>query len=496
MIYMIMAIVVALSSTQLQDSYEGFMTGLRANAVKGTAFYQRGDGKFTLEAGHKLQEGDFIKTEKNSYAELLLQPGNYLRVGGDSEFQILSEPNDRMRLRLNYGSITLEIMGREGEDSSDFYESLSQRYELIRVITPNSVVFITRPGIFRINSSGAARTEMIVRDGEAVINGRRVKEKRSGVASSQGVVIAEINSKVEDDFDSWGRERAEVVVRANRSLKHDSPWAKNLKREDDAIVDLPEEQNKSKRFVVSARPGAVTFVEAGVEFMRKAKDWEPLTEKSQLETGDKLRTSVHAFCELSILPDMNLRLDTKSEILFEELSNDEIVMKLLQGSAILDVTRFNKKEVTDIQLGGAALSVVIADQGNYRIDVRPNRDEITVRDGKVIFKERSVGGCRKITAETVSDCDRKIRDSFDFWSDHRGEGKYFNGYDVIAMSAHLDRIRRLRFRNTGFWYQNPGKTDYTFVPFYSTRFRSPYGRNYSTVLSPRDLRRHIYLPLP
>jgi len=87
-------------------------------------------------------------------------------------------------------------------------------------------------------------------------------------------------------LDSWARERAETVVRANRSLKNDSPWAKNLKKEDDAIVDLPEEQNKSKRFVVSAKPGAVTFVEAGVEFMRPAKNWEPLTEKSQLETGD------------------------------------------------------------------------------------------------------------------------------------------------------------------------------------------------------------------
>ena len=497
MIYMII-LLISLGSinAQLHDSYEGFMTGVRANAVKGTAFYQRGDGKFNLEAGLKLQEGDFIKTEKNSYAELLLQPGNYLRVGGDTEFQILSEPNDRMRLKLNYGSVTLEILGREGEDSSDFYESLSQRYELIRVITPNSVVFITRPGIFRINSFDAARTEMIVRDGEAVINGRRVKEKRIGVASSQGVAIAEINSKFEDDFDSWARERAETVVRANRSLKNGSPWAKNLKKEDDAIVDLPEEQNKSKRFVVSAKPGAVTFVEAGVEFMRAAKNWEPLTEKSQLETGDTLRTGAQTFTELTILPDMNLRLDGKSEIVFEELSNDGIAVKLLQGSAILDVTRYNKKEVPEIQLGGADLSVAIADEGNYRIDVQPNGDEITVRDGKVIFKERFVGGCHKITRQTVSDCDKKNGDSLDFWSDHRGEGKFFNGRAVISMSAHLDRIRRLRFRNTGFWYQNPGKTDYTFVPFYSTRFRSPYGRGYSTVLSPRYGPRRINLPLP
>jgi hypothetical protein len=46
-------------------------------------------------------------------------------------------------------------------------------------------------------------------------------------------------------------------------------------------------------------------------------------------------------------------------------------------------------------------------------------------------------------------------------------------------------LRRDRFRNTGFWYQNPGQTTYVFVPFTSPHFRSPYGGNYSTVLSPR-----------
>ena len=89
------------ASGQRHESFEGFVSGIRANAVKGEVFYQRDDGKFNLEAGHKLQEGDFIKTESNSYAELLLQPGNYLRVGAESELQIFSDPNDKMRLKLN-----------------------------------------------------------------------------------------------------------------------------------------------------------------------------------------------------------------------------------------------------------------------------------------------------------------------------------------------------------------------------------------------------------
>lgn len=471
---------------QQQESYEGFVNGIRANAVKGNAFYQRGEGKFDLEAGHKLEEGDYIKTGSNSYAELLLQPGNYLRVGADSELQIFTDANDKMRLRLNQGAISLEILAKEGE-TSFFFESLSQVYDLIRIITPNAEVFITRPGIFRINSFNSGRTDLIVRDGDAVINGRRIKEKRNGAASSQDVVITEINTKLEDALDQWSRERAEQLVDANRSLKNESPWAKDRKEGEETSVDLPDkdEHSRNNRFVVSAKPGAVIFVEAGVEFSRTGKEWEPVTEKSQLETGNKVRTSAHTFAELSMLPDINLRLDSKSEIVFEELSNESISLKLLQGSAILDVARFDEKETPPIRLSGASTSATVADDGNYRIDIKPNGDEITVRDGKVFVKGRSVGSCNKIVAGTVSDCDKKVADNFDVWSEHRGEGKLYNGRDVISMVAHLDRLRRVRFRNTGFWFQNPGKTDYTFVPFSSPRFRSPYGGSYSTVLTPR-----------
>ena len=486
-----MIVISLFSSTIGQEQHEGiegFVSGLRANAVKGEVFYQRADGKFALEPGLKLEEGDFIKSGNNAFAELLLQPGNYLRVAGESEFQILSDPYDKMRLKLNHGTINLEILARDGEDMTNYTESLDQAYELIRIITPSAEVFITRPGIFRINTFGSERTELIVRDGEAVINGRRVKEKRSAIASKSDVTIAETNHKPEDSFDSWSRERAEELVQANRTLKKEAaPWTTKRKEGEDTSVDLPKDETQSSksRYVVSARPGAVNFVEAGVEFLRPAKDWETLTEKSKLESGDTLRTSDYSYVELTMLPDINLRIDGGSEILLEQLSNDSISLKLLRGSAILDVVRFDSKEVPRIAIAGASMSVMIADGGNYRVDVRSNSDEITVREGKVIFQERSVGSCRKITGGVVSECHKKRSDNFDYWSEHRGEGEFYDGRDTVAMVAHLAGLRRIRFRNRGFWFQNPGKTHYTFVPYSSSYFRSPYGGNYTTVLSPR-----------
>ncbi|HEX7771949.1 MAG TPA: FAD binding domain-containing protein [Pyrinomonadaceae bacterium] len=475
---------------QDQGSLNGFMTGIRANAVKGSVIYKR-DGSFDLEPGLKLEQYDVIKSDADSYCELLLQPGNYFRVGPDTALQILNAEIDKMKLKLNEGTISLELVTK---DQSGFYKR-PEAYELIRIITPDAEVFISGPGIFRITAGTGKRTELIVRNGEAVINGREVKKNRRAVASSESVSISQIDSKTEDAFDAWSHERADALVQANKLLKDTSPWAKKKKEGFETSVDLPDEgQRSSSPYVVSARPGAVTFVEDGIEFNRPPGPWEQITDKSQLEAGDTLRTDELSFAELMLFPDTHLRIDHSSEVLFEQLSNDSISIKLLRGSAILDVARFDRKEAPQITITGSSTTAVIAEQGNYRID----SDGLTIRDGKVSFNERSVGSCRKISSGAVSECDKKRSDNFDFWSRHRGEGTIYDGSATVSMSTHLARLRQYRFKHTGFWYQNPGQMYYTFVPFKSLLFRSPYGGSYSTALAPesflkRDVRR-VTLP--
>src|ERR1044071_2700228 len=273
-------LLIALSATasraQISDEFDGFMSGIRANVIKGTAIYQRGEGKFTLEAGLRLEEGDFVQTGEG-YAELLLQPGNILRIGSNSEFQVLSDEHDKTRLKLNRGAISIEILQRGGFQSL-FYTN-DQANELIRVITPNAEVFITRSGIYRINASAVDRTELIARNGEALINGRRVKEKRRGVAANGSVAIDEFDSRSEDGFDTWARDRADKLVKANKSLERDV-WTKKARAGLNPVaVEGPEEEaNNTRGRVISATPGFVNFVEAGVEF-RHAGEWKPLSEK-------------------------------------------------------------------------------------------------------------------------------------------------------------------------------------------------------------------------
>lgn len=463
------------------ESIPAILSGVRANAVEGSVVYVHDSAKLDLEIGFEVKQGDVVRSAAGGRAELLLQPGNFLRLAPETEFQLLDDRYDRMKLLLSRGTITFEVLKNDWEDTNDFFESLKQGFELIRVITPNSEVFITQPGIFRINTTAEGRTEIVVRRGEALIDGRRVKEKRSAVAARNSVDITEIDAKSEDAFDTWGRERSQEIVEANRMLKKEAPWAKK-KEGREAMVDLPANEKKAGNpYVVSARPGAVNFVETGVEFSTDQKNWEPLTEKSELAAGNRVRTARQSFVELMMFPDLHLRLDGDSEVSLEQLSNELIAVKVLHGAAILDVARFDRKEFPEIFIGGATTVAAVAEDGNYRVNMR-GREEILVRKGKVVLQQRTIGSCRIIAGGNTSECDRKVNDNFDVWSQHRGEGQFFNG---AAMATRLAQLRLRRFKNTGFWYQLPARGQYTFVPFFSTYFRSPYGGNYSCALSPR-----------
>ena len=470
----LMASIILLSVGKIgaHETFTGFMEGIRANAVKGDVVYQREDAKLPLEPALKLDPGDIVKTSPNACAELLLQPGNYLRLAGDTELQIVNDQHDRMKFKLNRGSTSFEILSREDvRNSSERYDTLY----LIRVIVPGTEVFIMEPGIFRINTR-PDQTELVVRKGSAVIKGNEIKEKRRAVVSGDNVSINEAG--VEDSFDAWARERAETQVRANKSLKKESLWSRK-KENEEASVDLPQDEERSgSPLIVSAKPGTVNFAEEDSEFSRAPNEWQQLTEKTPLEAGDRLRTAANSFTELELFPDIYFRLGASSECLLEQLSNDAVSIRLVKGSAILDAVLFDRRQSAQIMIAAGTTAATIIESGNFRLD----DNAVTVRRGKVRFNERSVGSCHQIAAGVVSDCDRKHPDNFDYWSQYAGEGKYFRG---VSMTAYFEKSRRTRFRNTGFWFQNPDQTSYAFVPFTSDFFNSPYGGHYSTVLSPR-----------
>src|SRR6185369_7519724 len=144
--------------------------------------------------------------------------------------QLFSDQHDKMRLKLTHGVLIVELLSRETEYfSSGIWADAN---ELIRVITPDAEVFINHPGVFRINTTASGRTELVVREGEAVMNGYRIKKTRRAVTANGNVSVMETDAKVEDKFDTWSRERAAQMVQENKLLKKEAPWAKSVRSGD------------------------------------------------------------------------------------------------------------------------------------------------------------------------------------------------------------------------------------------------------------------------
>ena len=191
------------------ENVDAVVSGIRANAVEGELTCKRHDESFKLEAGVELKEDDQLSSGLASRAEVLLQPGNYLRVGNDTEWRLLGDQYDRLKLRLEKGSLVLELLKNEWDRSSAFLESPDQGYELIRIGTKDSEVLISGPGICRVNGAADGQTEVLTRRGERVLNGQRVKEKRSASTMEGTVVIKENDAREEDGFETRCRERAD-----------------------------------------------------------------------------------------------------------------------------------------------------------------------------------------------------------------------------------------------------------------------------------------------
>ena len=216
---LLLVVVAGLSQTtqaqHLVSSKAGFV-----NRVEGKVYIQRQDSEADEQGraslGTQLRNGDRLRTGVNSYAEVLLSPGSYLRLDEETEIRALNTNIAEPRFELLKGSIILE--------ASD----LDKRTPL-EIITPHGPVAIAKVGVYRLDARGSM-TEVTVRKGELILGTRDQLLARQGTKVGQGKFtqltgdnatkpeIASLDSSNWDPFDQWSFQRAETLVAANYSL--------------------------------------------------------------------------------------------------------------------------------------------------------------------------------------------------------------------------------------------------------------------------------------
>lgn len=163
-----------------------------------------------LTSTDDLRSGDRVITGQDGRVEVLLNPGSYLRVAEDSEFELADASLDRLLIRLTKGSAIVEASGGDGVELS------------INIKTPQTEALITRGGVYRFNVNSNHTTEIIVHKGRVQYGAGLTERLRGGRKALIGGGLAQLAStskKDHDEFDLWSKQRAELLARANHRLQ-------------------------------------------------------------------------------------------------------------------------------------------------------------------------------------------------------------------------------------------------------------------------------------
>lgn len=179
------------------------------NYVEGAVGVVRKGGKSGwLLKGDVLNIGDRVSTGADGKAEILLNPGSYLRIGGNSAFEFKTTMLDNLQLRIDRGSAILEVFAAE-----EFK---------VAVNTPQAKYLLIETGVYRIDVIDSGQGKLEVWKGSARVGQSLeiVKPGRAATATaSGGASLAKFDRDDKDELDIWSKARGKELAKATARLK-------------------------------------------------------------------------------------------------------------------------------------------------------------------------------------------------------------------------------------------------------------------------------------
>ena len=212
------AFVLCCSVATLAQNREKFVISAKAggiNAISGEAsVHGRGETDWQrLSITDDLNAGDRVRTSFDGRIEILLNPGSYLRVGGNSEVELMDNTLENLEVRLLRGTAIVEAAGHDGLELN------------ISITTPHTKLAIVRQGLYRVSVVPGDATELIVRKGRVILSDShtKIKDGNKVVFSASNVMVAKLTKeekklKEREEIDVWSKERAQTLARANRRI--------------------------------------------------------------------------------------------------------------------------------------------------------------------------------------------------------------------------------------------------------------------------------------
>lgn len=181
------------------------------NYVTGAARVTRDNTGQTqiLAKGDELGDKDMVSVGASGRAEILLNPGSFLRLAENTEFEMTNTALESLKLKLASGSALIEASD-VGDDGAE-----------ISIATPQANIQLEKSGIYRINADANA-TEIYVWKGSATVGGEVIKSGRKVTVGRNGAVAASVKfdkDEERDALDIWSKDRAKELAKLNDRLE-------------------------------------------------------------------------------------------------------------------------------------------------------------------------------------------------------------------------------------------------------------------------------------
>jgi hypothetical protein len=178
------------------------------NLVEGQVNVVRKDGRSGILLNRdELAVGDRVTTGVDGRVELLLNPGSYVRLGPNSEFEFTTTALEDLQTRLFRGSAIFEVFA-----ANDF---------LVTVGTPKGAASIVATGVYRVDVQPDGSGTIAVYDGKAIIedvNLTVVKKGQIATIARSNVAVNKFNRKKTDALAEWSKSRAKELAAMTASL--------------------------------------------------------------------------------------------------------------------------------------------------------------------------------------------------------------------------------------------------------------------------------------
>ncbi len=154
----------------------------------------------------EVKEGEYLRTEQGR-AEVLLTPGIFLRLGENSQIQMVSSRLSDVRLRFLAGSADIEA------------DELNKDHA-VTIILGGAQVHLQHTGLYRFDMAENESPQLRVFSGEALVTaGEReyhVKSKKE-IELAGNFAVQKFDPEDTDALDRWSKRRSSYISAANVS---------------------------------------------------------------------------------------------------------------------------------------------------------------------------------------------------------------------------------------------------------------------------------------